>query len=866
MKLADRVIDVHSVGVEKSTKFTIAQTSKMFKILSDSLYSDKVMAVIRELSTNAYDAHVSAKNPNPFLVKLPNHSDPNFTIRDYGTGLSQEDMESLYKTYGASNKNDSNDFVGCLGLGSKSPFAYSKSFTSTSHFNGMKYVYVASLDESGEPSLSLFHTEETSEPNGLEISFAVKNYDFNEFTDKAMRVYHYFNNKPTILGGMKSNLIGHAYSSKNILISGEGWRVCKINSDPNLYPNVYQHINANVIAVMGNIAYPVQTSNLISEKKNSSEAIDRWNKAFGKNVDIAGWEKFITMMKGDIYFEIEYGIGELDMDPSREGLQYTKDVINSLKARTQEIYIELQTLISEKISSAKSLLEAMMMYNQLSEINNGWGTGAKWTDSDGKIHDIDSSSDLVYDDIKGEKALYVMNYRSVNYRSRRMVYQTNSIHHDTIANTGYGGRNKVGGVNKIVFFNNDLKSLETAKKIALEYARSNNCYVYMMVDTKDHTKSLEGFDSLLADIGGKAVVKKISDYKDLIKVDRTYNSGIKRGSVSDQDIFVVINDDIDETKKLATKYANAQYLESLPQNHLDDLPKNMIYVPIMRYSSVDGFPELRTLNARRESKLFDGINVYAIKQNFINDLISDGHNMININDYISSKMDELNDNELKEAATINGLINEATFIVGQRYNTKEYMASGYNSEEIFTNHMVNIFGFDYASFINNEEIVEVIDKVLLTYYFKNNISYPVKKFANHIGQLLNKYNIPITQDKLVDVSRLAFEISTTINIIYSNDEDTKIRLNPMSKTNKTNYFGDINEMKTTLDRELDNSPVMKYIMTIGSEIALDVNETNDPTKNHLKQKSYYTARNKKFWYEKIDDVTQFRNDIASTIK
>ena len=30
-------------------------------------------------------------------------------------------MEELYTTYGASNKNDSNDFTGCLGLGSKSP-------------------------------------------------------------------------------------------------------------------------------------------------------------------------------------------------------------------------------------------------------------------------------------------------------------------------------------------------------------------------------------------------------------------------------------------------------------------------------------------------------------------------------------------------------------------------------------------------------------------------------------------------------------------------------------------------------------------------------------------------------------------------
>ena len=71
MKLADRTVEIHSNGVDSSNQFSIAQTSKMFKILSDSLYSDKVMAVIRELSTNANDAHVAAGNKNPFKVTLP---------------------------------------------------------------------------------------------------------------------------------------------------------------------------------------------------------------------------------------------------------------------------------------------------------------------------------------------------------------------------------------------------------------------------------------------------------------------------------------------------------------------------------------------------------------------------------------------------------------------------------------------------------------------------------------------------------------------------------------------------------------------------------------------------------------------------
>ena len=86
MKLADRTVEIHSTGIESASRFNIAQTSKMFKILSDSLYSDKVMAVIRELSTNAHDSHIAANNPNPFKVTLPSNTNANFSVRDFGTG------------------------------------------------------------------------------------------------------------------------------------------------------------------------------------------------------------------------------------------------------------------------------------------------------------------------------------------------------------------------------------------------------------------------------------------------------------------------------------------------------------------------------------------------------------------------------------------------------------------------------------------------------------------------------------------------------------------------------------------------------------------------------------------------------------
>ena len=62
------------------------------------------------------------------------------------------------------------------------------------------------MDEAGVPSLSLFGITDTDQPNGIEISFAVSQSDFEEFSDKAKRVFHYFKNQPKILGGVSENL------------------------------------------------------------------------------------------------------------------------------------------------------------------------------------------------------------------------------------------------------------------------------------------------------------------------------------------------------------------------------------------------------------------------------------------------------------------------------------------------------------------------------------------------------------------------------------------------------------------------------------------------------------------------------------
>ena len=68
----DEEFEVITSFSNESRVSTIESNEVMFDILSNKLYQYKIRAVLRELSTNAYDAHVVAGIPEiPFKIELP---------------------------------------------------------------------------------------------------------------------------------------------------------------------------------------------------------------------------------------------------------------------------------------------------------------------------------------------------------------------------------------------------------------------------------------------------------------------------------------------------------------------------------------------------------------------------------------------------------------------------------------------------------------------------------------------------------------------------------------------------------------------------------------------------------------------------
>lgn len=313
MKLDVEVNEIVLSNVTSTGEFRIRNSAKAFKILSDGLYSNKIRAVIRELSCNAVDSHVGAgKQDIPFEVHLPTSLEPWFSVQDFGLGLDGNQVENIYTTYFESTKTDSNDYIGALGLGSKSPFSYTENFTVTAVKTGIKRIYSAFINENGVPSIAEMSQELTDEVNGVEVKFSVTDrYDYTSFQYEAIEVFTYFKNKPLITG-VKIEIPEPVYKEKNIV------------------PGVHLFAKfKNSIAVMGNIAYPLGK---ISEPE----------KHFG---DLA---KLLPCG-----LVLEFDIGELDFAASREELSYVTLTLTSIKKKLENLSQSLISHFSAKADAIK---------------------------------------------------------------------------------------------------------------------------------------------------------------------------------------------------------------------------------------------------------------------------------------------------------------------------------------------------------------------------------------------------------------------------------------------------------------------------------------------------------------------------------
>jgi hypothetical protein len=296
-------------------EFRIRNSAKAFNILSSGLYANKIRAIIRELSCNAVDSHVAAgRADTPFDVHLPNQLEPWFAIRDYGVGLSHDNVTNIYTTYFESTKTNSNEFIGALGLGSKSPFSYTDNFTVTAIKDGRKGVYSAFINNEGVPSIALMGEESTDEPSGVEVKFSVNDrWDFDKFRQEARSVYKYFGLRPVVTGYNDFKFYDVEYEKRDIV------------------PGVHQTKEGrSSVAVMGNIGYPI-------EVPNAEVALGDLRGLLGCSL------------------ELHFAIGELDFQASREGLSYIPQTIEAIRSKLETLNTALAGVLAKEADAIENL-------------------------------------------------------------------------------------------------------------------------------------------------------------------------------------------------------------------------------------------------------------------------------------------------------------------------------------------------------------------------------------------------------------------------------------------------------------------------------------------------------------------------------
>lgn len=170
------------LGGSKSRAFSVASTAEFINVLSDSLYSNKLLAVVREVMCNAWDAHImGGVTDKPIKVHVTKGQ---LTISDVGPGIHDDLIGPIYCSYGESTKRGDSASTGGFGLGCKAPFAISDTFTVTSAHQGQKTVYALTKSTEltdGMPELRNIVTTPCGDETGITVTIPLSE-DWNADT------------------------------------------------------------------------------------------------------------------------------------------------------------------------------------------------------------------------------------------------------------------------------------------------------------------------------------------------------------------------------------------------------------------------------------------------------------------------------------------------------------------------------------------------------------------------------------------------------------------------------------------------------------------------------------------------------------
>lgn len=341
---AGRQIARVGVDANADSGASIMMNAKAFKVLSSTIYANKIGSMVRELYCNAVDSHnISGKANVPAVIHLPSAIEPYFSVQDFGVGMDDATVRNVYMGYFNSTKDGSNEQIGAFGLGSKTPFAYTDAFTVDAVKDGVRRSYSMFLNDAGTPTVSMMDEQPTTDCNGVTVTVPVTDTnDYAVFKREVQGQLVFMPVKPEVTNGIVSYF---DYTSGAQIVRGDGYTL--------------NHGYGQLFIVQGGVGYPLANDIVTGADQHT---VNAYNKL--RNI-------------GAI---IHVNIGDVEVTASREAVEYTKRTKASVQARIKAIIDDM----------------AKQFFNEIEAIDNFWDF----------VYKIENSTEIIslcsdaYDKIK----------------------------------------------------------------------------------------------------------------------------------------------------------------------------------------------------------------------------------------------------------------------------------------------------------------------------------------------------------------------------------------------------------------------------------------------------------------------------------
>ena len=345
----------NEVLIGKSTRSEVCgmeMNASVVKAVTATLYNYKIDAVVREYSTNITDSHNDSGNEGlKGYVHVPTKMNPVIEFHDYGLGMTEDTVYSIYTVLGKSTKRGDNTTNGSLGFGSKSYGTVCDQMTVTSVKDGVKVVVVCYKDRTGMLAADTKSVTQTDQGNGTVVSIPVKLNEVELWQETAAKVLGAFRVPHEV------NSFGEFEDAFNAMQS-----LCKrVREDG----SVFLHSNSSLTNSLRNSNY-VLMGDVIYELPDFGTLLP--------NLSIKSTIKNIT---SNGFYMTSFNIGELDHAPSRESISYDDQTFLRVKTRVKQDVIKRLREFESKMGNLQDMsyyrfrkeFEGTEVYTAMREIN-----------------------------------------------------------------------------------------------------------------------------------------------------------------------------------------------------------------------------------------------------------------------------------------------------------------------------------------------------------------------------------------------------------------------------------------------------------------------------------------------------------------